>query len=374
MHPARAYVNEHGVGGLLMALDVRVAKGLIKRKDHGDLALFHYSEECMYTKAWDDITLMARGLIIDTKALELVATPFPKFFNYGERLDHKLPEEPFIAFEKLDGSLGITFQHKDEWHMATKGSFTSTQAVEGLAMLRQVCTDGHLGRGFTYLFEIVGPWNRIIVPYAKSELVLLAAYDENHVEIVGGRLEIEARQCGVRLAKRHEGKTIDDLVEIAKALPRDDEGFVVRFESGYRVKIKGAAYVRAHKLASRVTPLGVYDALVANDDLQALRRELPEELWTDFDAIHALLWLKVLDRSEAIARALSLCEGRSVKEIGLCKDVPENLKWAVFAKRNGKEIFTDPKLRRTFFEAFRPTGNVLKGYSPSNSLFRFQET
>lgn len=371
MHPAHKYRNN--ISKLLDELTIRVEDGLIKRKDHGDLALFHYSEECMYEKKWDEYTLMARGLIIDVKEQKLVATPFPKFFNYGEQANVTLPNESFVAYEKLDGSLGIVFHHNRAWHVATKGSFTSTQAAEGQAMLDALPLH-ELMTGNTYLFEIVGPWNRIIVPYAKSELVLLGAYMWNGQEIGLGNLMAIARDLGVRHAAVHQGKTIDDLIEIAKQLPRDDEGFVVRFESGYRVKIKGAAYVRAHKLASRVTPLGVYDAMVAGDDLDALRRELPEELWADFDAIRGVLRVKLYDRKITIAQAVHLCRDRSMKEIGLCKDVPENIKWAVFATRNGKDIQADPKTRRTLFEAFRPTGNVLDGYSASNSLHRFQET
>lgn len=372
-HPVHNYPYEV----LITQLMARVELGLIKRKDHGDLALFHYSEECMYEKKWDPFTMMARGLILDVVAKRVVATPFPKFFNYGEQANITLPNEPFEAYEKLDGSLGIAFQHKDEWHMATKGSFTSTQAVEGLAML-DAATKGHptgyLGSQFTYLFEIVGPWNRIIVPYTKSELVLLAAYDNRGHEITGERLVFEARQCGVRLAVRHEGKTIDDLVAIAKELPRDDEGFVVRFQSGYRVKIKGAAYVRAHKLASRVTPLGVYDAMLAGDDLDALRRELPEELWPDFDAIHRLLRVHQDMYEETYTALYNASMSLTMKEISLTKSIPSEAKWAVFAMRNGKDIMRDARLRRTFFEHFRPTGNKLEGYSPSNSLHRFNET
>jgi RNA ligase len=88
----------------------RVEQGLIKRKEHGHLALFHYSEECMYSKKWDEFTMMARGLIIDTTAMKLVATPFPKFFNYGEQANITLPDEPFTAFIARR-SLGIVFWH-----------------------------------------------------------------------------------------------------------------------------------------------------------------------------------------------------------------------------------------------------------------------
>ncbi len=132
--------------------------------------------------------------------------------------------------------------------------------------------------------------------------------------------------------------------------------------------------MRAHKLASRVTPLGVYDAMLAGDDLEALRRELPEELWPDFDAIRAELDVLYLERELDIIKASALCRPLSMKQIGLSPDVGSHVKWAVFAQRNGKDILKNPKLRRVFFEAFRPTSNKLEGYSPSNALNRFQET
>lgn len=367
-HPARAY--DGNVGALVAELDARVASGMIKRRDHGDLALFHYSEECVWSNGWDEFTRMARGLIIDVVTQRIVATPFPKFFNYGERADAVLPDEPFTAFEKLDGSLGIAFFHAGEWHMATKGSFTSSQAIEGRKMLRTE----NLVPGTTYLFEIVGPWNRIIVPYAESALVLLGAYDEDGIEIEKPLAwALLSAVTGARLPVVHEGRSIADLVEIAKTLPRDDEGFVVRFASGYRVKIKGAAYVRAHKLASRVTPLAVWEAMLAGDDLVALRRELPEELWPDFDTILRILRWSEFDWMDTIQAAITQTRLMTPKEIGLDKSIRESVKWAVFAHRNNRDIMSDPKLRRAFHDKFRPTANALDGYSPSSSMHRFSE-
>jgi RNA ligase len=54
-------------------------------------------------KAWNQFTLMARGLILCPSEKRVVATPIPKFFNYGEVLD--VPELPFNATVKMDGSL-----------------------------------------------------------------------------------------------------------------------------------------------------------------------------------------------------------------------------------------------------------------------------
>ncbi|MBO1019965.1 hypothetical protein IPV08_08305 [Methylobacterium sp. SD274] len=82
----------------------------------------------MYDHGWDRYSLLARGLIIDPAAGVVVATPFPKFFNIGER-HATVPDLPFEAFEKLDGSLIIAFHHSGKWRTATKGALNSSQAV-----------------------------------------------------------------------------------------------------------------------------------------------------------------------------------------------------------------------------------------------------
>ena len=80
------------------------------------------------------MTLAARGLILDHAARRIVATPFPKFFNAGER-DGTIPDLPFETTEKLDGSLIIIFHHRGRWRTATTGAFDSDQAVWAQARL-----------------------------------------------------------------------------------------------------------------------------------------------------------------------------------------------------------------------------------------------
>ena len=69
-----------------------------------DRALYCYTSKCVYDEAWTDITVLARGLILDLADRRIVATPFPKFFNIGEG-GRTIPDLPFETFEKLDGSL-----------------------------------------------------------------------------------------------------------------------------------------------------------------------------------------------------------------------------------------------------------------------------
>jgi len=87
----------------------------------GDLSLFTYSEQCVYDRLWNKYNTIARGLVLDVVNKEVVATPFPKFFNYGEE-KVALPDEPFEAYEKYDGSLGIAFYYQDQWHVTRLGA------------------------------------------------------------------------------------------------------------------------------------------------------------------------------------------------------------------------------------------------------------
>lgn len=370
-HPARnlAFPDLHA------ALEARVKTGTVTRDRRGPLALYHYSSRCVYDVLWDDISLLARGLILDVDRQELVATPFPKFFNYGER-DAKLPDEPFHAFEKLDGSLGIVFFHDDRWQVTTKGAFGASQARWAEARLAQWDLRV-LDPRATYLFEIVYRDNRIVVHYDYEDLVLLGAYAGDGMELDAPAIAALAAQLGTRAARRYEYAHVDDIVRAAEALDKNDEGFVVRFAGGHRIKLKGSAYRRVHALISRVTPLGLYDALYAGDDLDLLRREVPEEYWTDFDNIRVLLTAgiqRLIDATEAEAQRLGHL---SFKELGLALQRGEIAELAgpyIFACRKSPDSWTkEPRSRLSLMRAIRPTGNQLAGYTPSTYILGLRD-
>jgi RNA ligase len=106
-HPARVMAFDDLWNGLQAA---KAEKLVTENVGHDGLRLFSYSDSCVYDKGWNDITMLARGVILDPGAKRVVATPFPKFFNVGERMD-SIPDLPFETFEKLDGSLIILFHH-----------------------------------------------------------------------------------------------------------------------------------------------------------------------------------------------------------------------------------------------------------------------
>lgn len=126
IHPAHAIPFNDLVAQLTAAVrDGHVSER--RHPDRPDLALYCYTNRCVYENAWTPVIEAARGLVIDHGTRCVVATPFPKFFNHGERTA-AMPDEPFEVFDKLDGSLGVVFfdDVASTWRVATKGSFTSS--------------------------------------------------------------------------------------------------------------------------------------------------------------------------------------------------------------------------------------------------------
>jgi RNA ligase len=354
---------------LMAGLDRARALGFVYRRVNSatGLQLFIYTPRCVYEDGWDEFSIIARGLIVDEQAGRIVATPFPKFFNVGERRGD-VPDLPFEAFEKLDGSLIIVFEHAGRWWTATKGAFDSEQAVWAQARLDALDLSP-LTPGTTYLFEAIYPENRIVVRYVEPALVMLGAYDSAGRELTYNEILATCQALEWRAARRHEFASIADMVSHAATLPRDDEGFVIRFSNGLRLKLKGAEYRRIHALISRCTPLAMWEAMNAGDDMAAIRRDLPEEFWADFDEITRLLNVSIAALEMRVAEVAASVAHLSDKELGLSlNSLPADARPYLFGFRKSGGIVG--KGRDSLMRSIRPTGNDLPGYVPSYAMGR----
>ena len=364
IHPARTMEFDD----LMAGLDARRAAGTVYRKFHPEtgLALYVYSPRCVYEDGWDAYTTVARGLVLHPEGRRVVATPFPKFFNVGER-HGDVPDLPFEAYEKLDGSLVVVFHHGGGWMAATKGAFDSAQAAWAQARLDAADLSA-LEPGTTYLFEAVYPENKIVVRYDEPALVMLGAYDAAGRELSYDEIQDACARLGWRAARRHAFSTVAEMVAHARTLPATHEGFVLRFANGLRLKIKGDEYRRIHALISRCTPLAMWEAMAAGDDLQAIRRDLPEEFWGDFDDIVRSLDARVDAVTARVAGFAASVAHLTDKELGLAlPGLPADARGFLFAWRKaGGRI--DGKARASLLRDIRPTGNDLPGYVPSYSM------
>jgi len=338
------------------------------------LALYVYSQRATYESLWNPVVEAARGLVLDHAARRVVATPFPKFFNLGEHGRRPPEGEAFEAFEKLDGSLGVLAHDGERWRVTTKGGFESPQALWAERWLSSRDL-GALTVGATYLFEIVYPENRVVVPYAWSGLAMLGAYGEDGLELARDDVDAAAASLGARTCERFDFGSLDALVDAARSFRSDREGFVVRFASGLRFKVKGAEYLRVHRLVSRVTPLALWEAMAAGDDLEAIRREIPEEFYGDFDAIRAALDARLAAVVAAVEEAHARWVDASDRDVGIARDaIPEAARPFIFLRRKGGPSWLDgARERLAVCKTFRPTNNALPGYAPTGAMRRFAE-
>lgn len=258
-----------------------VQNGLLSSSARGDLLLFSYTQRCVFERIWDPVTQVARGLILNQNSGEVIARPFPKFFNVNETEQttlESLPIEPPEITEKLDGSLGILYWFENEPYISTKGSFWSDQAKWASQFLAGKKISNRLPRHLTLLFEIIYPENRIVVDYGeKKELILLAAVEtSNGKELPYTQLQELAQELRFELVPRHT-LSITELLEQLKNLPSSREGFVVRYTSGLRVKFKGEEYLRIHKFISHLNPKSMWEQMHSGIVSQEYLVQIPEE-------------------------------------------------------------------------------------------------
>jgi len=250
-----------------------------------NLIIWNYSQECQFARAWDKYTEQCRGLITDLEG-NIVARPFKKFFNYGEDIKLNIPTDMPIISEKMDGSLGIQYYDGDKVYIATRGSFSSDQANWGTHFMNEVCnfTRKDFIPNKTYLYEIIYPENRIVVDYhGRNELVLLAIIDNETGDetYTKNNIESEAFRLGIHCAQRIKVNNIGELIEKTKALPGNEEGFVMHWphEGNLRLKIKGPEYVRLHKLLTEFSSISIWECLKEKQELYELLDNVPDEFF-----------------------------------------------------------------------------------------------
>jgi RNA ligase len=118
--------------------------------------------------------------------------------------------------------------------------------------------------------------NRIVVDYGDYEgLVLLSAFDtKTGIEI--SRAELENLE-GFDLVKKYDG--IEDYKTLKSMINNNQEGFIIKFKNGNRIKIKGEEYLRLHKIMTNVSTISIWEVVKNGDDIEALLKDVPDEFY-----------------------------------------------------------------------------------------------
>jgi RNA ligase len=313
---------------VLKILEKYYQDGLLLKQTHPihDLTIWNYSPKVQYDRLWDDITMQCRGLVTNSKG-DVVARPFKKFFNYEEHKPEEIPNEEYEVYEKMDGSLGILFYYeyeltdekryniwfnnnyetgmerffdpnnlpdfdnpyyeptpktKGEWIMATRGSFTSPQAIKGKELLGKYNFE-RLHHDYTYLFEIIYKENRIVCEYDFDDIVLLGIVntktgDEVNIHYNNEDIRFKNMISNIGFSVVMLYKTWGEGYDLLKEeISKDREGYVIRFKNGFRMKIKGEEYIRLHRILTNISNRDIWEYLKDNKPFDELLEKVPDE-------------------------------------------------------------------------------------------------
>lgn len=327
-------------------LEEAIAKGYIHKNKHpnANLWIYNYTQATQYDKYWTKETLKCRGLILD-EDYKIVAHSIPKFFNVEEVGYNTLPNEPFKIFEKMDGSLGVLYWLNNQPYIATRGSFTSKQAVKANQLLQGKYASAikNLDKSKTYVFEIIYPENRIIVNYGKEETLVLIAV----VDTKTGRNE-EIKNIGFPLPEIYN---YNSLAELKSLNWKNKEGFVILYKSGFRVKIKFEDYIELHKIVTQISSLTIWETLKEDGELTQWLEDVPDEFFT---------WVKKVETQlRAKFNAIEATSKKEYKELSTDRETAEYFKTCkypavLFAMKN-KKNYSDiiwKKIRPEFEKAY----------------------
>ena len=170
-------------GRTLSELETGYAITPRRHKAFPNLVLLKYSQ--IASPMNERIVQECRGIVLDeTDDWKPVCVPYFKFFNYGEENAAAIDWTQARVYEKLDGSLMSLYWYGGDWQVASSGlpdasggtgagmTFAELFWKTWNAMRYVLPSREKPGPEICYMFEMMTPLNRVVVPHAESAIVL----------------------------------------------------------------------------------------------------------------------------------------------------------------------------------------------------------
>lgn len=241
-------------------------------KDLGDCTLIKYNQ--LFSDFKEPMVREARGIIIQKKSRKyrLVRIAFTKFFCVGDpnakrdlyKLAHR---KQWFVEEKIDGSLITLAWWDNKWNVSTSGSIDAYKAplsfsngdIQNFGRLFEYASKDkidydRLDKRYTYMFELVGLENKVIVPYEKEDVYYLGRRDNyTLLEIpyfdddCAGVERCKRPKCRIVKVNKNPKKVMKELQKEVNSFTKEHEhfeGYVISDRSlKTRVKMKSTQYM-----------------------------------------------------------------------------------------------------------------------------------
>ncbi len=245
--------------------------------------LVNYQDTFPEVKTERDALLReCRGITFCADTGKVLSRKYHKFFNLNERPETLAAvvdmTQPHVLLEKLDGSM-ITFMLKDGKVVpCTKLGMTDiAKQVQGFidthpnyVKVIKHCID----IGQTPIFEWCSRQQRIVVDYPEDRLVLTAIrVNETGEYLSHDSMGYYGGMHDIDVVKPHSGEIQDD-----------EEGYVIRFDDGHMLKVKGEVYCALHRTLEHFNHEKDVIRLILDDKLDDVKGVLPVDLASKADA------------------------------------------------------------------------------------------
>ena len=287
-----------------------------------------------------------RGLVFDRNGC-LISRPFNKFFNVNERDETQVNRidltRPHVILEKLDGSMVRPIPLGDGYRLATKMGISDVamQAEEFVAeninyhdfiML-------HIERGQTPIFEWCSRKQRIVIDYPQDRLVLTGIRNVNDGAYKSyAQMVSYAEAYGIEVVQARAGTAdnMQNLLEETRAL-QGQEGWIIRFDDGHMLKVKGDEYVSIHKAKDRIMRENALIEMILDEKLDDVKAHLPDDDRRRLEEFETKFWHGVATTADvwrAMRESVHRQHGADRKSFALsdsAKTMEGNMKSAIFA-------------------------------------------
>jgi RNA ligase len=304
---------------------------------------------------WAAIRRECRGLLFH-KDGTIMARRLHKFFNVNERDETQFGvidfSKPHVILEKLDGSMITPVVTDAGIRWGTKMGVTDVSMGAELFVAHHPQYEQFarwcLSMRLTPIFEWCSRKQRIVIDYPEDRLVLIALRGTETGEykqycdliVLGEKFNIE-------VVKTYEGTAanMSHLMDETKAA-EGVEGYIIRFDDGHMLKIKGEWYLRIHKTKDNLThEKNVIDLLV-NEKMDDVKAFMMDEDRKRVDEFEAVFWDGFARQVEAYDKyfGMVLASKLDRKEYALkwmptIKDQDPFAAQIVFGKFDGKDTW-----------------------------------
>ena len=270
---------------LVSNYNIDVKEQYLKFNNNTKERVWLYNYNIINSRGDNSLENEARCLILNDK-FDIVSMSFKRFFNVNEPYAAPINWNKAWAEYKNDGSLINIYRYNNTFFIQTRrtcdasarlmAGVTYREAViETLKKILGSCYAEPFrkeGDNYCWSFEYVSPYNRIVTPYEKDDLILLSIFDKNKAcEIEPDIVDDLAFKYGFTRPDIYEIGGVKDCISLCEAMDPMEEGIVVVDNFQRRIKIKNIRYLKiGYVVGGFKAPRKFAEAVLSGDTKEIL--------------------------------------------------------------------------------------------------------